>query len=216
MGKFVIWSHEQTSGRGRSGRKWCSDLGNLYFSILISDNTEISKLPQMSFVTALAMYDTVSALLPSNIQCSQIKLKWPNDILFEKAKIGGILLEAISSSELKHLIIGVGLNVSSAPKLKERNTCCLKDLGASPIDLDIILDIFINHFDHYLLRWHQDGFQFIREDWLKKSEMLGSLISFHDGNRKISGIFQDIDSYGNICIMNEGGLLEKFASGEIE
>src|SRR4051812_49345493 len=74
----VIHADEQTAGRGRLSRTWISPPGNLYVSVLLRIDQGPARFTELSFVTALAVADTVDALLPKHVR---VMLKWPNDVL---------------------------------------------------------------------------------------------------------------------------------------
>ena len=87
---LVIVAEEQLSGRGRTGAVWSSPLGNLYQSLVLRPQVSPSIASQLSFVTALALREAIVKILP-NQECL---CKWPNDVLCDKAKVAGILLES--------------------------------------------------------------------------------------------------------------------------
>lgn len=106
---FAVFAHEQTQGRGQKGNLWDSDANkNITFSIVVYPNfLPLSHFFLLSEITALMLLD----FLNSYGICAQIK--WPNDILVEKKKICGILIEqSITSQTLNHSIIGIGLNLN--------------------------------------------------------------------------------------------------------
>src|ERR1700753_1319641 len=91
----VIHADEQTAGRGRLAHTWFSPPGNLYLSILLRTGQSAARSAELSFLAALAVADTVEALLPRQIRAM---LKWPNDVLINGAKIAGILLEQVDDA----------------------------------------------------------------------------------------------------------------------
>src|SRR5882757_1244547 len=104
----VVHADEQTSGRGRLAHTWFSPPGNLYVSVLLRTGQPVTRTAELSFLAALAVADTVEALLPRQ---TRAMLKWPNDVLVNGAKIAGILLENLDNAT----ILGIGLNVLEAP-----------------------------------------------------------------------------------------------------
>ena len=103
----------QTKGRGTRGKKWISKKGNLFTSIFFPLNKKYP--PFDEFVTINSLI--VAKVIKKYCKKSSISLKFPNDILLNKKKICGILQEIITLKEKKFLIIGIGLNVLSNPKL---------------------------------------------------------------------------------------------------
>src|SRR5688572_23177692 len=94
----------QTAGRGRRGRTWVSEPGNLYASLLLGDPSPPDRFPELSFVAALALHDAVTARIPG--LAGRVALKWPNDLLIDRNKFAGILIEGEGTT----VVIGIGVN----------------------------------------------------------------------------------------------------------
>src|SRR6266508_1059239 len=90
-GPLWITARRQTAGRGRRGRTWVSEPGNLYASLLLSDPSPLDRAPELSFVAALALRDALVETAPA--LASRLGFKWPNDVLGDAAKVAGILVE---------------------------------------------------------------------------------------------------------------------------
>lgn len=206
VGNFVVTANEQTAGRGRNGRQWVSHPGNLYFSIIKQFSNDIQNLFQVSFVSALAMGDTLKEFIPDE----DIKYKWPNDVLVDGKKISGILLELISS----RLIIGVGVNLASAPDVENPATSVVQILG-NEVDKMEFLEKFVHHFEKSLFLWQNKGFQYIREHWLGKAYKYGEEICIKPGDKVIRGIFREIDEIGNINVETADGNLHTISAGDM-
>lgn len=98
----------QTNGRGRTNRTWKSENGtNLLFSLLILDKTLIDSFKTISMMSAYSIVEVLN-----DLGLKDVTIKWPNDVYANDKKIAGILLEAVSKSEIECLIVGVGLNVN--------------------------------------------------------------------------------------------------------
>ena len=89
--KKATWiiANRQTSGKGRNNNKWVSEVGNFYGSCVLPINLDHRKIPFISCITSLSVYDAIKNLLPNN---ALLKIKWPNDILYNDAKLAGILI----------------------------------------------------------------------------------------------------------------------------
>jgi BirA family biotin operon repressor/biotin-[acetyl-CoA-carboxylase] ligase len=120
----VVVAGRQTRGRGRHGRDWFSPEGNLYASILLRPELQPSRLSELGFIVALAAADAVDAVLPGG----RARLKWPNDVMVDGAKVAGILVEIIEDSAA---VIGIGLNIVQAPEGATYPVACLRDAGAA-------------------------------------------------------------------------------------
>ncbi|NBO19466.1 MAG: biotin--[acetyl-CoA-carboxylase] ligase, partial [Proteobacteria bacterium] len=109
----VVWARSQTEGRGRYSRKWESPEGNLYLSILLRPPVDLVHFSQLSFVMAVAARDAVLKATGAKTQ-----FKWPNDLLLNKKKCGGILLETSMFSEKKQWVVcGIGINMQFSPEI---------------------------------------------------------------------------------------------------
>ena len=110
----VVWSREQTGGRGRRGRHWASPVGNLYSSTILRPDCAAPRAAELGFVAALAVADIVP---PGRA----LRVKWPNDVLVDGGKVAGILLESAigQTGQVQHVVAGIGVNVGFAPQLPE-------------------------------------------------------------------------------------------------
>src|SRR5229473_5485322 len=94
-GPLWITARRQTAGRGRRGRTWVSEPGNLYATLLLTDPGPAERAAELSFVAALAVRDAIVEMAPG--LGSRLKVKWPNDLLIDRAKVAGILIEGESA-----------------------------------------------------------------------------------------------------------------------
>ncbi|MDE2447125.1 MAG: biotin--[acetyl-CoA-carboxylase] ligase, partial [Alphaproteobacteria bacterium] len=111
MGPIWLVADEQTAGRGRLGRQWHSEQGNLYSTLLFPVNASQAKAAQIAFIAALAVYDVATHFIKN----PNISLKWPNDCLLDDAKFSGVLAEYIGGVP-PMMALGIGMNIAHAPK----------------------------------------------------------------------------------------------------
>jgi BirA family biotin operon repressor/biotin-[acetyl-CoA-carboxylase] ligase len=113
-GPLWVTAERQTAGRGRLGRAWTSQMGNLFASYVVTIDCPPATAAQLSLVAGVAVID---ALWEAG-DVAGLRLKWPNDILVGEAKAGGILVESTSRPGRQGTVavVGVGLNLSSAPQ----------------------------------------------------------------------------------------------------
>lgn len=150
----VILAHEQTAGRGQRGRVWqnAADL-DLAVSIVLEpvglraeDQFSLSKL------ASLAVYDVVSALLPG-----RVRVKWPNDILVDRRKLAGILIECdLVGERVRNAIVGVGLNVNSRDLPEELTATSLRLETGEEHDRRAVLESLLEAFRSRYERWELD------------------------------------------------------------
>ena len=200
---LVVWAREQTAGRGRRGRPWVSPPGNLYLSLLLRPASPANEAPQLSFVAALALADSLAAFLP---EPAAIACKWPNDILLGGRKVAGILLESEigEAGRLAFLVVGVGVNLASSPPDTEFPASSLAEAGAQAVAPARLLERFLADFDLWQRRWRQEGFGPVREKWLARASFLGERIHVRLDTAGFCGRFLDIDAQGALLLEADG------------
>lgn len=210
--RLVIWSKNQTQGRGRYGRSWECQEGNLYLSVLLPINCSLEKSAQLSFVMGLALHDVLTSLAIKHKLKLEVKLKWPNDVLVNGNKISGILMESLSEEVKDWVVIGLGLNVENTPDI--RNTTCLKDLGIK-IGVGEILGMVMNQFDYYHDMWLIYDFDKIKKMWVKNAYKLRKVVTISNLQNRVSGIFEGVNKDGAIVLKLASGEKFTMSSGEV-
>ena len=198
----VIIAEKQTKGRGRLGKKWSSpNSGNIYMTICTEN--DISKLP-ISLITGLICKKAINKISNESI----IMLKWPNDILLNNKKIGGILVETEVYNKKIRTIIGIGINI----KIKKEESWW-GDLSKFSIEakrnelINQILSDFIEKFDKLDFNW--------MDEWKNSCIHMNKKIKINDGNAfEKEAIFLDVDKNGNAIVKTDQGR-ELISSGEI-
>lgn len=185
---FCVSTNNQTNGYGRHGRDWKSSNGNLFFSFLIKPNASTQNIAQLSLIAGLALQKTIKPFTKNVI------IKWPNDILIEDKKCAGILIEMQDNKAL----IGIGVNLKSTP---EETFTFLEKNSKEEINSDSFLRNFQHHFSSIYQTWEEQGFETIREEWLKTTYDVGQPISVRIGENKITGTFETIDTQGNLVLI---------------
>ena len=209
----VIWAKEQTAGKGRMGRVWESQTGNLFVSILLAPDKALDALPQLSFVSAIAAIDTLKGIIDDN----DLKCKWPNDIILKDKKCGGILLESFKTPEdnKQWVVVGIGINIDHFPTDTHFPATCLKEAGVELISAKIILSRFIHHFIERYNIWDNKGFSLIRKDWLANAWQLQSAVTLRLPNEEVQGIFTGIDTAGNLQLTLPDGVRRVLNTGDV-
>ena len=141
----LITTVRQTGGRGRIGKKWISKKGNLFFTIFFKlDRTKVN-FKQFAVLNALFMKNWISKKFSK-----KIKIKWPNDLLFEKKKFCGILQELIKFNQFNYLIVGIGLNTNIAPQNKSFKSTSLKNILSKKVSNQEILREIKFEYERFL------------------------------------------------------------------
>lgn len=203
--KVWVVADRQTGGRGRSGRAWSSPPGNLYASLGLIDPCESAVAPQLGFVTGVALH---AAALEASGAGMRLRLKWPNDLLLDGAKLSGLLVEGGRTPEGRLTVaIGIGVNCVEYPPDTPYPAISLAAAGL-PSDAAALFACLRREFDGRLRIWNRgEGFAKIRAEWLERAHGIGTPIRVRrpDGDR--SGIFKDIDAEGRLLLAAETGVL---------
>jgi BirA family biotin operon repressor/biotin-[acetyl-CoA-carboxylase] ligase len=202
----VVHADEQTAGRGRLAHTWFSPPGNLYLSVLLRTGEPAARTAELSFLAAIAVADTVEALLPRQIRAM---LKWPNDVLINGGKIAGILLEQVDDAT----IVGIGLNVLEAPSNAAYKTTTIVANGGIA-SVDGARDILLGRVGVHLADWRETGFGPIRERWLERSYPIGAAIRAYAGGQPIAGNFAGLDLDGALLLDTPQGR-QRIVAGEV-
>lgn len=213
-GPLWIAARQQSAGRGRRGRAWVSEAGNLYTTLLLSDAAPPSCLSGICFVAALALHDaildTAHGLAPA-----QLRLKWPNDLLLDGRKIAGILVEGASRAESHAVAIGFGVNCAHHPQETEYPAADLAgaDFSVSP---ERLLGGLGASMEMRLQEWQRgENFAVVRAAWLARASGIGAPIEVRLPNRTMSGTFEAIDEGGALVLRRGDGALESIAAGDV-
>lgn len=202
---LVVVADHQTKGRGRRGRQWVSEQGNLFCSILMRPTCSMQEASNVSFIAALAIYETVFSLVSD--QHLKVECKWPNDVLIEGKKISGILLETVLNpltNEFTGLIIGMGINICYAPDNTLYPCAYLQEYARKEVTREDILTLLLSSFSQWWDRWQANGFGPIREHWLKNAKGVGETITVNYPNHSLYGTFEGLDSDGALILKHEG------------
>ncbi|PCI98876.1 MAG: biotin--[acetyl-CoA-carboxylase] ligase [Alphaproteobacteria bacterium] len=208
----VIHALHQKSGYGRHGRVWQSDLDNLTFSILIKPNCAIEHIGQIAILSGLAISKAIDDVIAPEHSCI---LKWPNDILINDRKCCGILIDAapIKDNKVPYFIIGIGINIASAPL---ETATFLQGYTDVTIESNKFMKDVLSSFSTLYTQWQKDGFKDIRTQWLGKTYNVGCDIGVKIDKDHIQGKFDTIDMLGNLIITcGKNDEKRKITSGEV-
>ena len=141
----LITTEKQTNGRGRIGKKWISSKGNLFITLFFKFDQKRINFKQFAVLNAFLLKKVISKIISK-----KIKIKWPNDLLFNKLKFCGILQEVIRFNNFDYLIVGIGLNTNIVPQNKSFKSTCLKNILNKKIDNQKILKKIVIAYEKFL------------------------------------------------------------------
>lgn len=215
-GPLVVFTKNQSAGRGRSGRSWLSSNQSLTATILLSSKAPKDKVAQLAFVAALAVHKTVCEFIPTDKHKS-VGLKWPNDVLVQGRKLAGILIESCAVKGIPNsiLAVGIGMNIGDIPEDSDFSATSLKGLDADVNSEQTLTSLTFN-FDKYLDLWSDGaGFAMIRKIWLDHALGLGGKITARLPNQSIQGIFESLDDDGTLILRDEADKIHQITAGDI-
>lgn len=215
---WVVTSH-QTGGRGRRGRTWQGPRGNLAASLLIRIPQPVYVSATLGFVAGLSLSDALAACAPQATSSNggiALELKWPNDMIAGGAKFVGILLESETASDgHTAIVVGIGVNVASAPEGMPYPATCLGDLGWT-ITAESVFEALSDAWVKRFAQWDEGrGMATIRDAWLSRAAGVGGPVSVALGNRDIRGVFESIDADGRLIVRTADGNRVPVAAGDV-
>jgi BirA family biotin operon repressor/biotin-[acetyl-CoA-carboxylase] ligase len=204
-------AERQTGGRGRLGRHWQSPAGNLYASTLVRVMPGDPDAPGLALVAGVAVH-AAAAVWAGAHHVGALRLKWPNDLLVDGAKLAGILLERSGDA----IVIGIGVNLAAAPNGLERPTMSMSTLTGTPPDPVAFLDDLARELALWLGRWRAQGLSVVRTAWLERAHAVGSALSAQgaDGTR-YEGLFDGLDRDGALRLRLADGSVEIIRAGDV-
>ena len=214
-GPLWIATRRQTAGKGRSGRAWSeASTGNVAATLLFEAGCAPARLPELSLVAGVAAHETIAATLPATT-ASRVELKWPNDVLIAAAKTSGILIESGNYGGATVSLIGIGINVASAPAGIDRTTTCLAAQG-STLDADAVLKLLAARMAHWLDVWRgTDGFAAIRSTWVTRATPIGRALEIKTNDGPVAGTFAGLDHDGALLIDLAPDIRRRFTYGDV-
>ena len=207
----LVWTENQTLGRGQLNKKWISEpFKSLTFSIYKQFNGLLIKPFKLNAVVCLGI---IYALKKLSIPV--LSIKWPNDILSENKKIGGILIENFfNKSKIKASVIGVGLNLNQEKFEKLPKATSLKIITGEKWSSKIILDALIPVLEEYLFKFDfQDSS--ILDQYQKILWRRNKTVLFNMDGKLHKGKLKGVDESGMIILKNQEKMICKFNNSQI-
>ncbi len=214
---FAVVARRQTSGRGRLGRAWHSEAnGNLYLSVAFRPRVAPDRMGAFTLWMGL----NVCELLANFAKVSP-GLKWPNDILFDGRKAGGILTEArIDADEIRDLVFGLGLNINSPaggwPSVLGDRAISLAEVTGAPLDFNRLAAALIGRI---LLAYQKfvdgDYTKTFADLWHRYDILRGREIAVLEGGRRHAGTVAGLDDEGALLLRDSSGRTARYRAGEV-
>ncbi len=215
-GPLWITALRQSAGRGRRGRGWSTETGNLAATLLATTTRAPAEAAQVSFVAALAIADAFDVWVPASL----VTIKWPNDVMIAGAKASGILIESGQLSDGRTwLAVGCGLNLAHAPADVERPATRVADhlrgdVLATPAPAEA-MTVFAEAFERRLEQWDVFGFASIADAWTAKAQGLGRHCIARLGAETLEGVAESLDSDGALRLRLPSGEVRRITAGDV-
>lgn len=207
VGEVWFAALKQTAGKGRRGRAWESPSGNLAASLMIVPDCDPAVAATLGFVAGVALDRALAATLPAGRVrqgidgAAKIALKWPNDVLADGAKLAGILLEAGKRTDGRHaVVIGIGVNVVSAPSGLPYPATSLADFGADISAETLFAALAEEWVVAYELWDNGRNVADILRLWRASAAGIGAEVAVTQDSGVVRGIFESIDDTGRLIV----------------
>jgi BirA family transcriptional regulator, biotin operon repressor / biotin---[acetyl-CoA-carboxylase] ligase len=213
-GFLWVTAERQTGGRGRRGRPWSSEPGNLYASLLLIDAASMERLSSLPLTVAVAVHHAIRMVLPPGAE--PLEVKWPNDILIGRKKVCGILIEGERLADGRYAaVIGIGINVSVLPDNPMYPVTCLREQGSTASPEELFAHLFASMAE-VLDIWDEGrGIGEITARWREAACGIGEKITVNLPDRSISGKFAGIDDNGLLMLDTGAGNTMQIAAGDV-
>lgn len=211
---LVVVADRQTAGRGRRGRTWESiEEGNLYMSVLLKPELEVTKAAMLTLVMA---YSVANALQRWEID---VQIKWPNDLIMDKKKICGILTEMeVIDGQIDFIIVGVGLNLGQqvfSEDLKEKATSIFAETG-NQLDRENVLSAIMDVFEeNYACFLENKSLEFLMQDYNDLLVNRNRQVVVLDPTGEYEGYAQGINADGELQVLRADGTITSVFAGEV-
>lgn len=202
----------QTAGKGRLGRSWHSPAGQgLWLSVLLRPRIQPEQAPLVTLCAALAMAQAVN-----EVTGLDARIKWPNDLVLERKKLCGILLEiGFGGNGIDYIVAGTGLNVRSGayPAELAHQATSIEDHIDPPPRRELLVR-YLTALENIIARLENEGFAALAEDYRARSCTLGSVVKV-SGSEEFTGAAEAIDGTGALLVRDESGELRRVLAGDV-
>jgi len=214
----VVLAETQTAAHGRLGKRWFSPPGvNLYVSVLFRPAIPPSAVGAFSFITSLAVVDAIKGL---GIEAA---IKWPNDVLVDRKKVAGTLVEcATAGDRVEHVILGVGVNLNVtrdalAAGLGEESRAAgaLRSAAGREIDRNAFAAAFLGALEAWFRTYRDHGARPILAAWLDRDIVGGRRVEVRGEARPWEGRALGVDQQGYLVVRDPRGIRHRVVTGEI-
>ncbi|RWX78829.1 biotin--[acetyl-CoA-carboxylase] ligase [Neorhizobium lilium] len=213
-GLLWVTADRQTAGRGRRGRSWMSEPGNLYASLLMLDPAPPHLVGSLPLAVAVAVHGAIRSVLPAGAPA--LEVKWPNDILIGRAKTCGILIEGEIMPNSRHaLVVGIGINIQHMPDNAPYGVTRLADHRAGVSAQEVFAHLY-REMAEVLELWNEgQGTREVTRRWRSIACGIGENITVNLPERSLVGRFAGINDDGFLQLETKDGIMLPIAAGDV-
>jgi BirA family transcriptional regulator, biotin operon repressor / biotin---[acetyl-CoA-carboxylase] ligase len=208
----LVLAESQQTGRGRMGREWASTkYKGLYLSLILRPEIAPAQAPVLTLLTAVAACE--ACLETAGVAAS---IKWPNDILVQGKKLGGILTELEAETDaVRFVVIGLGLNVNARAADLPGQAVSLREVTGAPCSRIMLLQEFLRRMEAWYLRFQKEGPAPVIEAWKSHAVTLGRRVKVHAPHAALEGEAVDLDADGALLVRDDAGLVRRVTAGDV-
>jgi BirA family biotin operon repressor/biotin-[acetyl-CoA-carboxylase] ligase len=195
----IVWAKQQTAAQGRLGRPWLSPPGNLQCAIILRLDDPPDVATQVMYVAAVSLAAAIANLVMPQ---TELRFRWPNDVLLYDAKAAGLWLHAadVQDGVYPWLVLGVGVNVDNFPAETEQPVTSMRFEGGADTSAGELLEIFSRHFLSWINRWAEEGFSTLQRAWSLRPNGLGQPMTLRLKSETLDGTFAAVADEGSIIV----------------
>jgi BirA family biotin operon repressor/biotin-[acetyl-CoA-carboxylase] ligase len=222
VGEVWFAALKQTAGRGRRGRAWETPSGNLAASLMIVPQSDPAVAATLGFVAGVALNRALGAVLPQGVVrqgidgANRIALKWPNDVLADGAKLAGMLLEAHKRPDGQQaIVIGIGVNIVSAPQGLPYPATSLSELGVALSAETLFTALAEEWIAAYELWDGGKNIATVLRLWRDAAAGIGSEVAIAQDGNVVRGVFETIDDSGRLIVRSNDNSRIAITAGDV-
>lgn len=202
MNGTVVYTDYQSKGKGQRGNSWESEEGeNILISIILDTKfVEPTDFYDLTIITSLAIHDLLSDYLKKDI-----KIKWPNDLIYESKKIGGILIETyIRQNIIEWCILGVGLNINQK-KFRDENAISLADICGQRFDREELTNLLLQKVEAKYFQLQKGDIKSLRKEYIANLYWKNEIHVFQSEGSYFNGRILNVEPAGKLRMETENG-----------
>ena len=207
----TIFVEEQTQGRGRTGREWfCKKGKGLLLTVVLKPVIQPEKSYLLMVFTAVAIVKTIRDMFKLPVE-----IDWPNDLVINKKKLGGIIVETQNhTGKPRDYIVGIGINVNlkkhELPEHIDQPATSLIIEKETFIDRTNFARALLQNLDSWYLIFKDERYEHIVEKWQEFCVNIGRRVNVRNAKKEFAGIFRGISDNGELILLLDNGRKKKF------